>query len=192
MAFLAVPGQGSADDLAKGAEGFISSLSEKAISALTVGDVDRPERVKRFRVLLHEHFDVKTIGRWVLGRYWRRASNQEKAEYLALFEDLIIATYVDRFTKYSGEKLTITKSISKGERDAVVFSKIDLPQSKTPLSVDWRVRAKSGKYKIIDVMVEGVSMGQTQRSEFASVISKNGGHVQGLLNELRKRLNKKA
>ena len=43
-------------------------------------------------------------------------------------------------------------------------------------------------YKIIDVMVEGVSMGQTQRSEFSSVIRQHGGKVEGLLAELRKRV----
>jgi phospholipid transport system substrate-binding protein len=55
--------------------------------------------------------------------------------------------------------------------------------------VNWRVRLRDGKYKVIDVMVEGISMGQTQRSEFSSVIRKNGGKVKGLLVELRKRLN---
>ncbi|HJO97653.1 MAG TPA: ABC transporter substrate-binding protein [Rhodospirillales bacterium] len=46
---------------------------------------------------------------------------------------------------------------------------------------------RNGSYLIIDVMVEGVSMGQTQRSEFASVIRRNGGEVKGLIAKLRDR-----
>jgi phospholipid transport system substrate-binding protein len=56
------------------------------------------------------------------------------------------------------------------------------------VKVDWRLRAREGNYKIIDLMVEGLSMGQTQRSEFASVIRQNGGTVEGLLSELRKKV----
>ena len=81
---------------------FIEQLADTAVAALTVNDITRVERVRRFRKLLNDHFDVKTIGRFVLGRYWRKASKDERAEFLSLFEDLIVDTYVDRFAKYSG------------------------------------------------------------------------------------------
>ena len=54
-----------------------------------------------------------------------------------------------------------------------------------PLRVIWRLRARDGGYRIADLMVEGISMGQTQRSEFASVIRLNGGTVEALLEKLR-------
>jgi phospholipid transport system substrate-binding protein len=57
-----------------------------------------------------------------------------------------------------------------------------------PLKVNWRVRARGENFKIIDIIVEGISMGQTQRSEFASVIRQNGGDIENLLSLLRKRL----
>ena len=56
--------------------------------------------------------------------------------------------------------------------------------------MDWRARTGGGQYKITDVMVKGVSISQTQRSEFASVIRESGGKVEGLLTELRKRVKK--
>ena len=52
----------------------------------------------------------------------------------------------------------------------------------------WRVRRSDELFKVVDVMVEGLSMGLTQQKEFSSVIRKNGGKVNGLLDELRKRL----
>ncbi len=166
---------------------LIESLADKAIAALTVKEVPREERVKRFRVLLHEHFAVKTIGRWVMGRYWRKATDGERTEFLKLFENLLVSIYVDRFANYAGVTLTVTKTITKGDADIIVYSKILKPDGSPLVRVDWRVRKRKGEHKVIDVMVEGVSLGQTQRSEVASVIRKNGGKIQSLLDEMRKK-----
>lgn len=180
--------QGRADEFGDGARKFIESLAERAIESLTEETVSQQERVTRFRAILRQYFDVKTIGRWVLGRYWKKATKDEQDEYLTLFEDLIVATYVDRFTEYAGRNpLSVTRTLAKKGKDIIVYSLIERPDVGDSVRVDWRVRARSGKFKIIDIMVEGISMGQTQRSEFASVIRRNGGKVDGLLAELRKR-----
>ena len=168
------------------AERFIGGLADKAIAALTEPDITRDERVSRFRTLLNDHFDVRTIGRWVLGRYWRSATPTEREEYFTLFEDLIVFTYVDRFTKYSGEALAVTGAKDVDEKDTLVFTEITRADAgSAPLRVDWRLRVRDGGYRIVDVMVAGISMGQTQRSEFASVIRTNGGSVEALLVKLR-------
>lgn len=180
------------DDSKDGAKAFIESLADQAINALTAESVPREERIRQFRVLLNDHFAVKTIGRWVLGRYWNRATKEQRMEYLSLFEDLIIATYVDRFTAYSGEALSVIKIVPATGSDLLVNTSITRPKATQPVSVDWRVRQRDGGFKIVDVIVEGVSMGQTQRSEFASVIRRNGGTLEGLLSELRADLNKDA
>ncbi len=167
---------------------LIESLADKAIAALTVKEVPREERVKRFRVLLHEHFAVKTIGRWVMGRYWRKATDGERTEFLKLFENLLVSIYVDRFANYAGVTLTVIKTATKGDADIIVYSRILRPDGSSLARVDWRVRKRKGEQKVIDVMVEGVSLGQTQRSEVASVIRRNGGKIQSLLDEMRKKV----
>ena len=182
-----IPGAARAGSIVEAPGEFIENLAGKAVAALTVGDITREERVRRFRTLLNDYFDVKTIGRFVLGRFWRDASAEERAEFLTLFEDLIVDTYIDRFAKYSGETLLVTKTEAIRDDDSVVFSRINRPSGGPPVGVAWRLRLRDGRYHIIDVMVKGVSMGQTQRSEFASVIRRNGGAVQGLLAKLRNR-----
>jgi len=171
---------------------FVDGLADKAINALTVPNISTTERSNRFRVLLNENFAVKTIARWVLGRHWNKATEGQQEEYMRLFEDLLVVTYVDRFAKYSGEQLKISKTQTAGDKDIVVYSDIMRNDGGKPLDVAWRLRTKDGSFKIVDVMVEGVSMGQTQRSEFASVIRQNGGKIEGLLAELRKRIDKSA
>ena len=167
------------------ARSFIEALAGDAVKSLTVEGVERSERIVRFRVLLKENFNVELIGRWVLGRHWRKATDAERAEYMGLFEDLIVVTYVDRFDQYAGEELNVVNAIEEPDKDAVVTSEIIRPTGGDAVKVDWRVRLENDTYRIIDVMVEGVSMSQTQRSEFASVIRSKGGAVNGLIEVLR-------
>lgn len=188
LAVLIAPARAADDDTQAKARAFIEGLADQAVQALTNASVPREEREKRARVLLRENFAVPTIAQWVLGRYWRVATPAEQREYLSLFEDLIVVTYVDRFTRYSGERLRVTRSVGMGETgDVNVFSDITNPGG-TPIDIGWRVRTRDGAMKVVDVSVEGVSMGQTQRSEFASIIQNNGGQVSGLLAEMRRRL----
>lgn len=170
------------------AQVFIEGLADEAVQALTAEGVSRSERVNRFRELLSHNFDVPVIGKWVLGRYWRAATDVEKEEYLQLFEDYIVITYVERFDQYSGEVIKVVKSVSDPGKDALVFSEIHRPTGGEPIRIDWRVRSHSDIYKIIDVYVEGISMSQSQRKEFTSVIRANGGTVAGLLDVLRKKV----
>ncbi len=185
---LGAPATGRGGDLDDNAQGFITSLAEEAVSALTDATKPKKERTERFKKLLREHFAIDTIARWVLGKYWRAATPDEKKEYLDLFEELIIKTYVDRFADYQGEQLKVTKAVTKGSNYAYVYSQIVRPTGGKPLNVGWWVREGSGQFKIIDVTVEGISMSKTQRSEFATFIRQNGGAVGALLDELRRRL----
>jgi len=188
LAVVVLPLNAQAEDPGKKAEAFISGLADQAIKALTTPELSHKEREKRFRVMLADNFAVKTIARWVMGRHWKKATDEQKTEYLTLFEELLVVTYVDRFSQYSGENLKVVKSLVSNQNDALVYSEI-ARQGSQPIHVDWRVRTKdSVSFKIIDVLVEGVSMGQTQRSEFASVIRQNGGKVEGLLTVLRQRV----
>jgi phospholipid transport system substrate-binding protein len=175
-----------ADEVAD-AQAFVRTLADKAISQLTSPTMSQGEREQGFRKLLHEHFDVPAIGRSALGRYWRVATPDEQREYLSLFEDLIVATYAARFRDYGGENLDITNAYkpSGGEDNAVLVQSQITRNVAKPIRVDWRVAQASSNPKIVDVVIEGVSMMQTQRSEFTSVIVRSGNKVAGLIAQLR-------
>lgn len=175
-----------------GAGRFIEALADKAVAALTNKNTPREERVRRFRVLLNDHFAVEIIARWVLGRPWQTASADERAEYLRLFEDLIVFRYIDRFTEYAGEKLEVSRTLVVEGGDVMVYSKIVRGDQPEPVEVDWRVRPRDGQFKIVDVMVKGISMGVTQRQEFASVFSRNNNSMSAFLSDLRDRVKKGA
>ncbi|MCK5546018.1 MAG: ABC transporter substrate-binding protein [Rhodospirillaceae bacterium] len=180
-----VPMAASADHNGNTAQQFIEGLADEAIGALTDENAAREGKIERFRNLLDHNFNVPLIGKWVMGRHWRAASDVEKDEYMHLFEDLIVITYVDRFDQYSGEKINVVNTVMDPGKDAIVYSELVRPGGDGVIRVDWRVRQNGDNYKIVDVYVEGISMGQTQRSEFASVIKQKGGTIEGLLKVLR-------
>ncbi len=182
------PGPVRADEFSDGAKKFIEILTSDAISMLTVENISKTERADRFRRLMNKNFAIKGIAKFVLGRHWRKTTEAEKKEYLRLFEDLLVVTYADRFARYSGEKLMVNNSEVRGKGDALVHTIMIRVDGAKPLKVAWRVRGKAGNYKIVDIMVEGISMVVTQKSEFASFIKKNGGSLGPLLLELRKRI----
>lgn len=189
LAFIFVlalpPGGAFAAGLEARAEAFIQSLSVEAVESLTQPDTPREERIKRFRRLFNAHFAVRSIGKFVLGRHWRKASKDEQKEYLSLFEDLMVVSYVDRFQRYAGKNLNILKTRAEKGSAVTVFTEIARPGGAKPVQVLWRIGAKGEIIKILDVIVEGVSMSQTLRSDFGSIIRRKGGKISGLLEALR-------
>lgn len=165
---------------------FIQKLGDVALTELTGKDVSAAEREKRVRDLLRRNFDVQTIGRFALGTYWPQATAAERKEYLKLFEDMIVKTYAQRFGEYAGQTFKVNKSKPLNKRDTIVPSQV-LETGAPPLNIEWRVRNVDGSIKIIDVIIENVSMATTQRSDFSAVIQRSGGKVEGLLKSLRER-----
>jgi phospholipid transport system substrate-binding protein len=169
------------------AAGFISDLLNKALKALDNKQLSDEERNKTFRELLDRDFDMPRISRFVLGPYWREASDQEKQQFQKLFEDYVVRSYASRFSEYSGEQVKVTGSRPESETSTLVQSQV-VRQNGPPAKVDWRVRKDNNDFKIVDVDVEGVSMVLTQREEFSSVIQRSGGTVAGLNKELQQKL----
>lgn len=166
---------------------FVQDLAEKALKELTDKSMPRDQRIERFRAYFNQHFAVTGIGKWILGRHWRKASDTQQEEYLKLFEDLIVTSYVDRFANYVGEPLKIVKAQKLDAKNVTVYSEIRQNTGSTAVRVDWRVAQKDDYFKVVDVVIEGTSMSNTLRSEFGSIIRQRGGKVAGLLNALREK-----
>ena len=176
-----------ADAIEDGSRQFIQVMADQAIQSLRADGLAQAERVKRFRVLFNDNFAVKSIGKFVLGRYWRKANDDEKKEYLSLFEDLMVISYVDRFGSYAGNALKLKNARTENKTTVTVFSEIKRPGGAKPIHIDWRVGTNGTIYKVLDVVVEGVSMSSTMRSDFGSIIRQKNGKVSGLIDELKKK-----
>jgi phospholipid transport system substrate-binding protein len=165
---------------------FVRQFSAQAIGVLADKNLSGERREQAFRELLTVGFDVKTISRFVLGRYWRKTTEAEREEFMGLFEDLIVATYSRRFSDYSGQTLEVEAIREENEKRAAVASRM-LRQAGEPIQIDWRLRRRGDSWRIVDVVVEGMSMVLSQRSEYAAVIKSDGGKIHGLLVKLREK-----
>lgn len=166
------------------AQAFVDSLAKKGIAFWENSEITPDERAAQWRTLLQTSFDMSTIGKFVLGQYWKQATPAQQKEYQSLFQDMIVRVYSQRFGEYKGQQLEVTKARPEGKYDVLVNSFV-VPQSGEKISVDWRVREKGGTYKVVDIIVEGVSMALTHRSDFASVIQRGGGDINVLIDHLR-------
>lgn len=177
----------AADDtpLTKDARAFIQSVADRGIGFLSDKNATLEKQKSAFRQLLRDSFDLPTIGRFALGKYWRVATPAERAEYQKLFERMVVDIYAERFATYDGQALTIIAAKDAGENDAMVTTEIVPTDGSEKIKVDWRVRKSSAGFKVVDVVVEGVSMGVTQRSDFAAVIGRGGGDISVLLDHLK-------
>ena len=184
---VALPCAPPASAGAPGPTRFIETLGEKTIAAITRENVSDEARFEEFGRLFRESFAIDAISRFALGRHWRRATEEQRKEYRSLFADFIVRTYAGRFRQYSGETLTVEGEREINERDTIVSSRINTPDG-TSIRVDWRVRTKGGDHKIVDIIVEDVSTVLAQREEFASMIRRGGGSIEGLIAELRERV----
>lgn len=170
----------------KGAESFITSLSTEGIAFLKDENLGTEQRKAAFKKLLETRFDVEKIGQFSMGRYWRSATPEQQKQYQTLFKDMLVNVYTKRFEDYQGQALEVGTAREEGSKDIVVSSKLVSTNGEPDVLVDWRVRPHGNTYKVIDVIVEGVSMAVTQRSDFASVIQRGGGDVAVLLAHLEK------
>lgn len=186
LAIAALPAAAQAAD--HPAAKFIEKLGTSAINSLTAKEITTRERESRVRNMLRNSFDLQTIGRFAMGTYWKTATEKQKAEYLVLFEDMIVKTYAQRFAEYSGQSFQVAGAIPANEKDSVVSSQI-IQTDGPAVNLEWRVRNKGGAMKVVDVIVEGISMSVTQRSDFAAVIQRGGGNVEALIETLRLRKN---
>ena len=167
---------------------FVKALGDRAINLLTQSQVSDEEQETRFRLLLREGFAVDKIGRFVLGKYRRKATSEELDEFLKLFEDYIVSLYSSAFRNYSGETFAVSRVVkTRSARDTMVVTHINPETDPNPTKVVFQVRNSKDVYKILDVKIQGVSMIVTQRDEFTGFIRNNGGKVSALITALRKK-----
>jgi len=184
---IAIPGTNRAEAATGSPDAFMSTLGDQVIQLIGNQQAPAAERKQQFTVLMNQSFDVDGIARFVLGRYWRTASDSERQQFEQVFDKYMIDVYWGHFNQYTGQRFVVTKKTPEGTDTTLVSSQIVQPSGQQPVNVVWRVVDHGGKYQISDVSIEGVSELVTYRQEFASAISQNGGSVTTLINQLRQK-----
>jgi phospholipid transport system substrate-binding protein len=166
---------------------FVGSLGSQL--QLVAGIPSPEQRRAEFRQLFHQDFDVRHLGRFVLGRFSRIMTPPERQEFLGLFESYVVATYSDRLSEYvSGGAVPRVIGSQRDPDGAIVFSEFirgSGPSAAGAIRVDWRLRMHHGLYKITDIIIDGQSMAVNGRSELEGVAERNGDQPQAILAVMR-------
>lgn len=166
---------------------IVQRMADQVVTILANQGMDRAAKEARFRQILGQNFDVSTIAAWVMGPPWRTATPAQRAEYLKLFETYIVKVYTGQLSTYSGEKVLVTGAAADGP-GVEVTSRITDPKNDRTVEVKWRLRPAGAQLKVRDVVIENISMSQTQRREFAAVFQQRGNSVDGLIAALREKI----
>jgi phospholipid transport system substrate-binding protein len=169
---------------------FIAGVTDEAINALTSKGLSESQLEERLRSVLVDNLAVNNIGRIVLGRYWTGSSDQEKREFIQLFQDVTVRAWGGRLGELGGQRFTVVSASNLDNpnpdiRFALVRSTFGSGGDQLP--VDWQVAESNSILKVTDVFVSGISLVQAQKDEFEAVLRQNGGSVAALNDMLRER-----
>lgn len=177
FALLAAPALADSE-----AESYVQGILDEAAPALDAPT--RAEMLDGIAALVDKHVDMRRVGRFTLGQYARRLSDAQSEAFYPLFRNYATLVYQKTLTEYSGEKLAVTGSVVRSERDIIVNSTIvgAAPGDQfADITVHWRVyRNRDGEMTIVDAGANNVWLAIEQRSQFTSVIANNGGGSQGI------------
>jgi len=165
------------------AANVIQSMADEAITELTDQSLAEDVRRKKFVALMDRYFAMDVVSRFVLGRYWRSISKDEIDEFAVLLQNYLALNYANQFKEFNGEQFVVGNETQKN-KDTFVNSQFVRPDG-PPVNIVWRMRVFDDSYKVIDVSIEGLSMGITQRDEFTSVIQQNNDDVSALTSALK-------
>ena len=135
------------------------------------GDTGRARA--EIRRIAGDLFDFDEMTRRALSRHWAGRTPAEQAEFVRLFTDLLERGYLGRIQSYAGEKIIYLGEGIDGPF-ATVKSRVVAPTRRTETALDYRLMLKDGKWRVYDVLVDGVSFVSTYRSEFNRVIQSTG------------------
>ena len=164
-------------------EAFLDRFAQEGLEILTDTTSDEAQRQDKIRGLLTRYFDLPRAGRITLGRHWRRATEEERAEYGLLFKDYVVVSISRRMEGFAPDTLEIIGARTINDAETVVETRIDNPGSGA-VRVNWSLVKTVESWRVLDVAIEGVSQVLTQRNEFDAVIRAGGG-MAALLERLR-------
>jgi phospholipid transport system substrate-binding protein len=130
------------------------------------------ERRAKIRSIANEVFDWQETGKRALARHWQGRSPKEREEFSALFADLLERSYVGKIESYSGERIVYGQETTESDQ-ATVRTKL-ITKSGTEIPIDYRMLKEGDRWRIYDVLIEGVSLVGNYRSQFNRIITQTG------------------
>lgn len=168
------------------AEQFVQTNAQKVISVLADRSMSVAQKNATFHREVDSIADVPKITNFVLGKYARTITPQQRQQFASAFRAYAERVYQTRLGDFHGETLKVTGSIVRKPGDVIVNSVVTGGQTSQPLPVAWRVLGSGGSWKVVDVQVKAVWLAITQQQDFVSTIDNAGGDIGVLIARLQR------
>ncbi len=162
---------------------FVQATANQLLTAMKSAGTEAA-RKQVLQQIVDKAVDVDGIARFCLGRYWRIATPAQQQDYTALFHRTLLNSITTRLGDYQDVTVTVGRATPLNG-DTAVASTIN-SADKPPVQVQWVVAGATGNFKVVDVLAEGTSLRQTQRSDYTSFLDGHGGNVQTLIDALKR------
>jgi phospholipid transport system substrate-binding protein len=157
----------AADQLKQTVDAVLGILNDPALK----GDAKTRERREKLRAIIYPRFDFAEMAKRSLGAQWQKRSPAEQKEFVGVFTDLLEAAYLDNLESYSGEKVRFLKD--RQEQDHAEVSTKIVNKKGEELVVGYRLHEVNGDWKVLDVIIEDISLVNNYRSQFNRVLARS-------------------
>jgi len=141
-------------------------------------------KAPQLKAIMEQNLDMRQVAGFALGRYARGTSPAQRDRYVAVYSDYVARVYANRFSEYGGETITVNGAQDVGRKGIFVNSTVNF--NGQTVNIGWQVRTnRGGVLKIVDINVDGLSMAESQRSEFTRMISEMGGDIDAFTTRLQ-------
>jgi phospholipid transport system substrate-binding protein len=152
--------------------------------ALKEGEHAKQVKVEKIRSISEELFDFTELSKRSLGQNWNKLNAGQQEEFTKLFKSLLETTYADKIMSYADEKIIFKEEIRLSEKTVEVPTTISTKTSEIP--INYRLIEKEGRWKVYDVVIEGVSLVNNYRTQFREILANKT--PEAMLDILRKKV----
>lgn len=176
------------------AQVFAAKIGKQITDIVANGSISSTARLGKFITVFKKNADFPSMGRFALGRFWKKLAAGDRPTYYRLVEKTVVGSMFGRLNEYAGNryKISVNTCRPKGTKgnQFIVQGPITNAAGKVTTQVFWWLLAKkNGSYKVFDIQIAGVWLTQQKRDEFTSFVKSNGGNVRNLIAELKRRTN---
>ena len=164
---------------------FVQSTVNRA-SAILTKSISKEDKMNELKLIAKDTVDIRGIGLYTLGSFRKNLSENEKNEYLDLFENYFLKTFSSRLSEYTNPKIEVKDKKVLNKNYTIVNSLLVGTSERPEVKIDWRIYTKNADNPLIrDLIIEGLSLVRTQKEEFASILNSNNGDINSLFKVLK-------
>ena len=164
---------------------FVQSTVNRA-SEVLAKNISKEDKINELKLIAKDTVDIRGIGFYTLGSFRKNLSENQKNEYLDLFEDYFLKSFSSRLSEYTNPKIEVQNKKNLSKNYTIVNSLLVGTSERPEVKIDWRIYTKNPDNPLIrDLIIEGLSLVRTQKEEFASILNSNDGEINSLFKVLK-------